>query len=227
MVDTDIAPGKSDATMRPSPGRRLLIELLVLVGLTAALVLLLPQRAAWLNGLLAILGLALIVSNRRFTRELVWRRFPVADDRRRCVVHSSVIAGFFTLAGVILLALAAWWQVGTAAVLDPRWLQALPIYLLWGLLQQYLLQYYLLGRLLVLMPVAWAIFCTGVAFALVHFPDVGTMVVTLVAGIVWAAIYYRYRVLLPLAASHAVLGAALFYWVYQRDILAQWQLLGV
>jgi membrane protease YdiL (CAAX protease family) len=227
MVNTDITGRDSAAPMHQSLGRRLLFELLVLVGLTAALVLLFPQRPAWLNGLLAILGLVLIVFNRRFTRERVWRRFPVAHDRRCCIVHSIVIAGLFTLMGLILLALVASWQVGTDAVLDPAWLLALPIYLLWGLLQQYLFQYYLLGRLLVLIPVTWAVLCTGLAFALVHFPHVDTMAVTLVAGIVWTAIYYRYRVLIPLAASHAILGAALFYWVYHRDILAQWRQLAI
>ncbi len=227
MVDTDIPGGNSDAPMHQSLGRRLLIELLVLVGLTVAVVLLFPQRPPWLNGLLAILGLVLIVINRRFTREIVWRRFPVAHDRRYCIAHSIVIVGLFTLAGLILLALVAWWQVGTAPLLDPTWLLALPIYLLWGLLQQYLFQYYLLGRLLVLMPVVGAVLCTGLAFALLHFPHVDTMAVTLVAGIVWTAIYYRYRVLVPLAASHAILGAALFYWVYHRDILAQWRQLGI
>lgn len=222
MVETGIPGEKSDAPMHHSLGQRLLIELLVLVGLTAAVVLLFPQRPAWLNGLLALFGLALIVINRRSTRELVWQRFPVAHDRRYCIVHGTVIVGVFTLAGLILLALLAWWQAGTKTVLDPAWLVALPIYMLWGLLQQTLFQYYLLGRLLVLMPVPWAVFCTGLAFAMVHFPDAATMAVTLVAGIVWTAVYYRYRVLIPLAASHALLGTALFYWVYHRDILAQW-----
>jgi membrane protease YdiL (CAAX protease family) len=223
MVGTDMPGGKSDAAMHHSLGRRLLIELAVLAGLTAAVVLLFPQRPAWLNGLLALLGLALIVINRRATREIVWQRFPVAHDRRYCIVHTIVIVGLFTLAGLLLLALLAWWQAGPNTVRDPAWLGALPIYLLWGLLQQYLFQYYLLGRLLVRMPVARAVFCTGLAFALVHFPDVATMAVTLAAGMVWTAVYYRYRVLMPLAASHAVLGTALFYWVYHRDILAQWR----
>ena len=226
MLDTDMPGWKSDAPMHRSPGRRLLIELLVLVGLTAVLVLLFPQRPAWLNGLLAIFGLTLLVINRRFTREVVWQRCPVVYDRRYCVVHSIAGTALFTAAGLILLALVAWRQVGTAAVFDPAWLLALPVYLVWALLQQYLFQTYLLGRLLVLMPVVWAIFCTALAFALVHFPEVGTMAVTLVAGIAWTTLYYRYRVLIPVAVSHAVLGAALFYWVYQRDMLALWGQIG-
>ncbi len=204
--------------------RRTLIELGVLLGLTAALVLLFPQRPAWLNALLAILGLALILMNRRFTREIVWQRFPVAQERRYCIARTLLVAGSFTLAGVILLAAVAWWQAGLSGLQNPRWLMALPVYFLWGLLQQYLFQVYLLGRLLMLMPVPWAIAGTGLAFALVHFPQLGTMVVTLAGGIVWTTLYYRYRVLIPLAASHAVLGSVLYYGVYHRDILAHWGL---
>jgi membrane protease YdiL (CAAX protease family) len=205
--------------------RRTLIELGVLVSLTTALVLLFPQRPVWLNALLAILGLALILMNRRFTREIVWQRFPVAHERHYCIARTLLVAGSFTLAGGILLAAVAWWQAGLGGLQNPRWLLALPVYFLWGLLQQYLFQFYLLGRLLVLMPVPWAIAGTGTAFALVHFPHTGTMAVTLAGGIAWTLLYYRYRVLIPLAASHAVLGSVLFYGVYDRDLLAHWGLI--
>jgi hypothetical protein len=48
------------------------------------------------------------------------------------------------------------------------------------------------------------------------------MAVTLVAGTVWSLIYYRWRALLPLAASHALLGTALHYWVFGNDLLERW-----
>jgi hypothetical protein len=48
------------------------------------------------------------------------------------------------------------------------------------------------------------------------------MALTLLAGAVWAALYYRYRRLLPLAVSHALLGATLHYWVLGHDLLASW-----
>jgi hypothetical protein len=44
----------------------------------------------------------------------------------------------------------------------------------------------------------------------------------LVAGSVWSLIYARSRTLLPLACSHAVLGAALHYWVFGRDLFQSW-----
>ena len=202
--------------------KRLRIELAILVGLTTAVLLIFPQRPPWVNGILAIVGLSFILANRRFTREQVWGCFPVIHDRRYCVIHTTVLVGLFTLAGIILFAILGWWQAGASRLLNPHALAALTVYFLWGLLQQYLFQFYLLGRLLVALPRTAAIFCTALAYAIVHFPHAGTMAVTLVAGVVWTVLYYRYRVLLPLAVSHALLGSTLFYWVYGRDLLAHW-----
>ena len=41
-----------------------------------------------------------------------------------------------------------------------------------------------------------------------HLPDVWTAAVTFASGMAWSFIYYRYRLLLPLAFSHAALGSA-------------------
>ena len=72
------------------------------------------------------------------------------------------------------------------------------------------------------VPVYVAVMLTAATFASVHFPRWPVMAVTLIAGSVWTLIYYRHRVLLPLAASHAILGAALHYWVFGHDLLATW-----
>ena len=45
---------------------------------------------------------------------------------------------------------------------------------------------------------------------------------TTVAGIVWTYVYYRYRVLSPLAFSHALLGTFFYYWIYGRDLAKEW-----
>jgi membrane protease YdiL (CAAX protease family) len=48
------------------------------------------------------------------------------------------------------------------------------------------------------------------------------MALVLIACSVWSTIYYRTRALLPLAASHAVLGSVLHYWVFGNDLLRRW-----
>ena len=118
----------------------------------------------------------------------------------------------------------AWPLVLIAVLANLTLLPALLLYFAWGLLQQFVFQFYLLGRLLYVMPAAAAIALTGIAFSMVHFPRVPVMAVTLIAGIVWALLYRRYRSLVPLAASHALLGATLHYWVFGRDLLELWLL---
>ena len=49
--------------------------------------------------------------------------------------------------------------------------------------------------------------------------------VTVVAGAVWSFIYYRYRLLLPLAFSHAALGSAFYYGIFGHDLAAEWRAL--
>ena len=71
-------------------------------------------------------------------------------------------------------------------------------------------------------PWPLAVALTAVAFAAVHFPRWPVMGVTLVAGTAWALIYYRWRSLVPLAVSHALLGTALHYWVFGNDLLERW-----
>jgi membrane protease YdiL (CAAX protease family) len=99
---------------------------------------------------------------------------------------------------------------------------AAPLYLLWGLFQQYLFQFYLLGRLLQLVALRVAIPIAACAFAVVHFPRWPVMLATVVAGSVWSLCYFRSRKLLPLAVSHGLLGAALHYWVLDHDLLGAW-----
>jgi membrane protease YdiL (CAAX protease family) len=94
-----------------------------------------------------------------------------------------------------------------------------------ALLQQTLLQFYLLGRLLALFPKRHPVVpitITGVGFALVHLPDVWALA-TIPAGIIWTFIYYRYRFIWPLALSHAALGSAFCYGLFGQDLAAEWR----
>jgi membrane protease YdiL (CAAX protease family) len=97
------------------------------------------------------------------------------------------------------------------------------LYLPWALLQQFLLQFYLLGRLLILLPAPVAVFVTGIAYSLVHLPEVGVALATAPAGIFWTFLYRRDRVLLPLGLSHALVASTFYYWVCGRDLFMAWK----
>jgi hypothetical protein len=98
------------------------------------------------------------------------------------------------------------------------------LYFPWALLQQYIFQFYWFGRWLRLVPVPLAVVITVVAFSAVHFPRWPVMGVVLVACTAWTLIYYRWRSIVPLAVSHALLGTALHYWVFGNDLLVRWLL---
>jgi membrane protease YdiL (CAAX protease family) len=109
------------------------------------------------------------------------------------------------------------WQPGLAA--------ALALFVPWALLQQTLFQFYLQGRLRVLLgsapPLVSAVL-TGILYGAVHWPDVEVTVLTVGGGIAWSWAYQRDRCLGPVALSHAVLGTTYFTWVRGRDLAGEW-----
>ena len=217
--------------MEQSLKRRLLTELLLLGVLTIIFLVAFPKRPIYIDGLLALFALSLILWNARFTKNFVWVQFPPKDDLRTRVRRSYTLAATFTI-----LAILAFAAIGlTLGYREFGWEGAwtrlsnwhLPVvfllYLPWALLQQFLFQFYLLGRLLTLLPSPVAVFAAGMAYSLVHLPEVGVALATAPAGIFWTFLYRRDRVLLPLGLSQALLGSTFYYWVYGRDLFMAWR----
>lgn len=86
---------------------------------------------------------------------------------------------------------------------DPGRLAA---YFGFALLQQSFLQLGLHRRLAVLLPAPLAIAIAALLFACWHIPNFMLMCLCLAGGLVWSWHYQRHRALLPLVASHALLG---------------------
>ncbi len=83
-------------------------------------------------------------------------------------------------------------------------------YLVWALMQQFLLQSYFLSRMLRLVPGRWqAVALVALLFALAHIPNPVLTVLTLVWGTLSCLFFLRYRNLYTLALAHGILGICL------------------
>src|SRR5215469_15269550 len=82
-------------------------------------------------------------------------------------------------------------------------------YSLWAFFQQFLMQNFMLLRLMRLLPVRWAVIVTAALFALAHLPNPILTPLTLAWGLAACMLFLRYRNLYTLAAVHAILGVTL------------------
>ncbi len=202
----------------------------MLAVLTVVFLFVFPDRPMIVDAGLAMFALTLLALNARYTRTVVWARFASALDRRSRVRRACAFTGLLTgigLAGLFATGLAfgyvqGGWDGAVHRIGNWRMLAAMAVYFPWALLQQTLFQFYLLGRMRTVFPASVAVVCTGLAYALVHLPDLAVTAMTAVAGVCWTYLYDRYRVLVPLALSHALLGSAFYSWVYGRDLIGEW-----
>jgi hypothetical protein len=85
------------------------------------------------------------------------------------------------------------------------------IYIVWGTVQQFLLQSNILVRLIqILRNKNNAIVAAGVIFALLHAPNIPLMVLTFVVGLVCCILFSRHRNILTLGITHGVMAVMAF-----------------
>jgi hypothetical protein len=201
--------------------RRAAVELAGLAAGAALYLGLLPARPPGLDVAMGLVGLGLVgvLVKRGGSRFWPAPVSPAAERRRRAVRDVALLTG--SVLGLFALS-AAWqaWPEVAGRLLRPRLLLALPLYLPWALLQQTLFQTYLLGRWRAFLPSPkLAALLNGIAFGAVHLPEWEVAALATLGGVAWSALYTRDRLLLPIAASHAGVGAAYYYWVADRDLL--------
>jgi len=211
------------------------LELSVIAVFTSIFLLLFPRRSPAVDVALAGFALVCIALSAGYTRKVIWAATPARlseNQWRHCLVVTFWItvpaALLFFLIGGIIAYRSGGWSAVAGRIFNWRILAAFGCYLPWALMQQTLLQFYLLGRLLALFPkqlLFVPFLITGLCFGLVHLPDYWTASVTVVSGSLWAIIYYRYRLLLPLAFSHAMLGSAFYYGIFGHDLALEWRAL--
>jgi membrane protease YdiL (CAAX protease family) len=205
--------------------RSVMLELAAIGAAALVFVATFQVRPPYVDFVLAAAAVALIVFSAARSRRL-WALARSVDPTGARGAWRAALS--FTAGALVVLAIIALLVTRNAGIAPGErfgnWhiLVVAALYLPWALLQQYIFQFYWFGRWLQLAPVPVAVALTALAFAAVHFPRWPVMAVTLVAGGVWALIYYRWRSLVPLAVSHALLGTALHYWVFGNDLLERW-----
>lgn len=121
-------------------------------------------------------------------------------------------AAVVTVAAALVIALAALLALGSGEEWRAWRGDRLPRYLAWALLQQALLLVAIAPRMAAASRDAGtAALLSGALFALLHLPNFSLMLATLLAATAWALLGLRHRALLPLVASHAVLGTLLVW----------------
>src|SRR5207249_10223708 len=152
------------------------VELVTIAVLTSIFLLAFPKRSPMVDVGLAGFALMCLALSASYTKKVIWAAspLPVAEKRfKRCMTVVLWVtvppALLFLLVGGIVTYKNGGWPAVAGRVLNWRILAAFGCYLPWALMQQTLLQFYLLGRLLALFPKQYLfvpMMITGACFGL-------------------------------------------------------------
>lgn len=128
----------------------------------------------------------------------------LAPAARDTLLVTLLLAGGLVLAGLCLDSLH--WRSWR------NFWSRLGRYLLWGPLQQYMLQAFALRRLRqAQLPTPLAVVVAATAFGLLHAPNWLLVGLTTGAGLAWCTLFLRRPNLIPLGLAHAALAMMVYY----------------
>jgi len=119
---------------------------------------------------------------------------------------ASVVLGIGFATVVFMVILVSW--AGGQIPANSTWpkLRLAWEYLIWALLQEFMLQSFFFNRCEELYGSSAAVWMTSTLFAAVHLPSPVLTTATLIGALFFCEMYRRYRSIYPLAIVHAVLG---------------------
>jgi hypothetical protein len=107
---------------------------------------------------------------------------------------------------LILLGVILVWGFSTRG-LTLSWDNSILLYFPWALLQQYVLQNFLLARVgNILGRTSLAAILASLFFALIHLPNTALVIASLIGALVWCRIFLKVPNLFVVSLSHALLG---------------------
>ncbi|UCE89807.1 MAG: CPBP family intramembrane metalloprotease [Pseudomonadota bacterium] len=210
---------QAPATFSASLRRRAVIEVVTLAIATPMFILLAPHSGP-LYVVMAALFLVFVGLNAREIRTAVWTG-PLSAGNGWCWYSARSI---LLLTALVVAVFFGWYLLSEHEASFGNMLLTIAIYLPWALVQETIFLFYLLGRLRVLFPATSPVALSavnGTAYGAVHWPDPWVGVLAALIGAIWAYSYFHHQRLLPIAVSHAVLGATFYYLVVGRDLFSE------
>jgi membrane protease YdiL (CAAX protease family) len=124
-------------------------------------------------------------------------------------IGSSLMLGIGFTCAALLLVMTRW--AGGEVPANPLFpnMHMAWQYMIWALVQEFILQSFFYTRFEELFGSATAVWITATFFAAVHLPNMILMTFTLIAGLFFCEMFRRYRSIYLLGLVHALLGLTL------------------
>jgi len=125
---------------------------------------------------------------------------------------AGVVLGIGLATIAFVVALVNW--AGGQIPANPTWfpgLQSIWGYVLWALIQEFILQSFFFNRFEELYGGAAAVWIASTLFAAVHLPSPVLTTATLIGALFFCEMFRRYRGIYPLGIVHAMLGLAIAF----------------
>lgn len=136
--------------------------------------------------------------------------------RRDTLPAAAIACGAIVLVGAA--GMFAWGARAGRLPLPAHFWFVAPLYPVWGLIQQFLLNALLARNLAARLPAVIAVPVAALLFGAVHLPDAVLAGLTFLAALAWVPVWLAWPNLWVLGASHGLLGALAYYLVLGRDV---------